>query len=288
MEALKRERQKRIAARSGSSTSQSPSSPKLVKPRMISKPSPTPSEGSKFSDVDPQKATKFSILNGNNQGLTRSASSLSEIKKENNGLVSEAKVDSLRLKRLSEPKSSSFRHASSVKSATADQVPKRSVPGESRKKITEIMQLDKSKLAALPGLKIKTTTSSEKVANGITSNKKLDKGNGSKISHVSESIDRKSTNDKSLNNIDDNPVIEKTVVMLEHNVVTAPVVQQPDEVISTKERSDGDDLSTTYTAIRAPPSPIVICQVEHSNESKVDEQKSSNEVYCIKEKLQNF
>ncbi|RWW65474.1 hypothetical protein BHE74_00027215 [Ensete ventricosum] len=209
--------------------------------------------------------------------VRRSASSLPEVRKESNGLMpeakTEAKTDYIRMKRLSDPKSSNTHCASSVRSVTRDQVPNRGVPDDSQKKITAIMQLDKSKSATLPELRIKTPKmSSARVEKETTSKDTLQKETGSKASQVSDSINRKSTKEKPSSNSDKNPVIEKAVVCLENNVVTAPVVQESDDMIDTKERSHGDGLGTGYAAIHAPPSPIVI---DHSGEGKLNEQLRS-------------
>ncbi|XP_074572335.1 COP1-interacting protein 7-like isoform X2 [Curcuma longa] len=282
LEALKREREKRIAARSGSTATQ-------AKSRLATKPSPSPYKGSKFSDAeaassplrklapqtssngfsDPQKATKSGKLNGNNNGLTRSTSALPEVKKESNRLISEAKTESLRMKRLSDPKSSSTYRASTIKSATADQVPKRNVPDEPQKKITEITQLDQSKSTTLPGLRIKTKTLSERVEAKLASKDPVKKEIESRTSQVSDST--KPTNEKSPSTSEDNYVIEKTVVVLEDNVVAAPTVQQPDEIIGMKERSHGDGSVIAYASTHAPPSSIAISQVGDSSQSKLDE-----------------
>ncbi|CAL9124532.1 unnamed protein product [Musa textilis] len=299
LEALKRERQRRIAARGGFNVTQSPLTPQQMKARIPAKTSPSPYKGSKFSDAEPvsssplqklpyrtssvgsnnlRKAIKSSRLNGSNHGLTRSASSLPE-KKESSRLMQEAKADSLRLKRLSDPKSSYTRHSPSVKTVAADQAPKRSIAVESRKKITPIMQLDKSKSATLPELRIRTATksSSERVGRGTASKKPMQKGSGNKASHASDSIKGKLGNDKPPGNSDENPVIEKTVVLLESHAVSAPVVRQYKEIIDAKGMSHGDGLGTEFSAIHAPPSPVVRGQLEDAGEGKSCEQPSSGE-----------
>ncbi|XP_074582867.1 uncharacterized protein LOC141839102 [Curcuma longa] len=300
LEALKREREKRIAARSGSTATQSPSTPKQAKPHSATKPSPSPYKGSKFSDAepvsspsrklpsrissngssDPPKATKSSRLNGNDNGLSRSASALSEVKK-GNGLISEARSESLRIKRLSDPKNSSTYHASTVKSSSVDQAPKRNVPNEPQKKITEIMQLDQSKSTSLPELRMKTKTSSEKFEDKTANKVPVKKEIESKTSQGSKRIDRKLTNEKSPSNNDDNHVIEKAVVVLEDNVVRAPSIQQPDEILETKERSHGDVSVTANASIHAPPSSIVTSQIEDSSLSKLDELQNHPEGFRI-------
>lgn len=299
---MKREREKRIAARSGSTATQSPLTPKQAKPpHSATKPSPSPYKGSKLSDAepvsspsrklpartssngssDPPKATKSSRLNGNDNGLTRSASALSEVKK-GNGLISEAKSESLRIKRLSDPKNSSTYRASTVKSASVDQAFKRNQP---QKKNAEIMQLDQSKSTTLPELRIKTKTSSEKFEDKTANKAPVKKDIESKTSQVSKRIDRKLTNEKSPSNNDGNHVIEKTAVVVEDNVVPAPT---PDEIIETEERSHGDGSFTTNASIHAPPSSVVISQIEESSLSKLDELQNHPEVYFLKEILHCF
>lgn len=301
---MKREREKRIAARSGSTATQSPLTPKQAKPpHSATKPSPSPYKGSKLSDAepfsspsrklpartssngssDPPKATKSIRLNGNDNGLTRSASALSEVKK-GNGLISEAKSESLRIKRLSDPKNSSTYRASTVKSASVDQAFKRNVPNEPQKKNAEIMQLDQSKSTTLPELRIKTKTSSEKFEDKTANKAPVKKDIESKTSQVSKRIDRKLTNEKLPSNNDDSHVIEKTVMVLEDNVVPVPT---PDEIIETK-GSHGDGSVTTNASFHAPPSSIVISQIEESSLSKLDELQNHPEVYFLKEILHCF
>ncbi|RZR93004.1 hypothetical protein BHM03_00021392 [Ensete ventricosum] len=301
LEALKRERQKRIAARGGSTVTQSPSTPQQTKARLAIKPSPGPHKGLKLSNAepvsssplrklpirtssdgsnDPQKPIKSSKLNGGNHGLTRSTSSLPEVKKESNGLMPEAKTDSLQMKRHSDPKSNYTQSGSSVKSITADQYSKR-VPDVSQKNITVIMQQGESKSATLPEVRIKTPPTSTEVVEGETASKDPLQETAREASQASDTNNGKSANDEPPSNNDENPVIEKTVVMLENNLVTAPAVQQSDEMIDTKERSHGDGMITGYAAIHAPASPIVITQVEDSGEGKLNEQLNSYKVYFI-------
>ncbi|URD80581.1 hypothetical protein MUK42_18665 [Musa troglodytarum] len=288
LEALKRQRQKSIAARSSSSATRMAVTPQQTKARVAAKPLPSPYKGSKFSDSKPvsspfhklpirtssigssvpQKATKSSKLHGSNHGLTRSLSSLPEIKRESKGLTPEAKADSLRLRRLSDPRGSYTQRASSVKSIASAQVPKRNMPDESRKKITAIMQLDKSKSATLPEIRINSSkTSSDRIKKESVSKDLLQRVTGRKSSQASDSINENLTGDKPPSNSDENPVIEKTVVMLENNVVTAPVFQQLNKTLDTKETSHGEDSCT----------PIVIDQIEDSG-GWLDEQLSSYKV----------
>ncbi|WOL15934.1 hypothetical protein Cni_G24716 [Canna indica] len=308
LEALKRERQRRIAARSSSTTTQLPLTPQQIKTRLATKPLPSPYKSSKFSDAEPvsssplrklpirtsstgsnefKKATKSSRLNGGDHGLTRSASSLPVAKRETNGLMTEAKADSLRMRRLSDPKNSFSQRTSLIKSVAANQLHKKSIPDESQKKITAIMQLDKSKIATLPELRIRTPrTSNARVEKESASKDHLKKGTGNKTSQACGSVNGKLSNDKPPSNSDENLVIDKTVVMLEANVVTAPV-REATKILDIRERSQEDGLGTGYTTIHAPPSPFI--KVEGSGVDKSDEQMNSCEVIVpLRNEPQNF
>ncbi|KAL3626442.1 hypothetical protein CASFOL_029991 [Castilleja foliolosa] len=188
IEALKLERKKRIVARGGP-TSGKPAAPSPQTKQLPAKFSPI--SKSKFSDAEPgsssplqrskirtslgsreplkaSKGTKLfgaSHLAGNR--LTRSSSSLSETKRESNGgRIPDSKASVSQIRRLSEPKRVV------------------SKPGLSeRNKISAIINLDKSKAATLPELKIKTSKS-----------------------HIC-TVE---------SDADENTIVEKTVVMLEY------------------------------------------------------------------------
>ncbi|PIN01786.1 hypothetical protein CDL12_25700 [Handroanthus impetiginosus] len=205
LEALKLERQKRIAAR-GSSTSVKPSALSPQTKQLPAKLSPVANRGSKFSDSEPgsssplqrskirtslglndsHKASKASKLSeGSHKAghrLTRSSTSLSEMKRENNGVTPDSKASSSRIRRLSEPKTiinppvmpdskpslSRIRRLSEPKTITnppvtttkarsAEAVLKRKLSdGPEKNKVSAIIKLDRSKAATLPELKIKT------------------------------------------------------------------------------------------------------------------------------------
>ncbi|KAJ6821427.1 uncharacterized protein M6B38_392205 [Iris pallida] len=176
LEALKLERQKRIAARSSSNAAQSPSAEKQTGTGMPTKVSPSSFKGSRFSDSEPsshspiqklpirstsigskdsQGTTKPNRSNGSLNGLSRSVSLLPE-KKESNSAMHETLAASARLKRLSEPKVSSTLHASN-KSGSTDHVPKRNTTTDPQiKKISAITKEDKTQSATLPEVKIRT------------------------------------------------------------------------------------------------------------------------------------
>ncbi|KAG1353956.1 putative COP1-interacting protein 7 [Cocos nucifera] len=320
LEALKRERQQRIAARGGTNATQKPLIPQQTKARIPTKLSPSSYRGSKFNDSEPgsssplqklptrttsvgsndsQKITRTGKLNGSSHGLSRSASSLPEIKKENSNSRPEAKTASIQTRRLSDPRGTKVQRASPLQSVSRDQVPKKGMTDESQKKISAIIQLDKSKSATLPELKIRTSKGpSNTVQNKSAAKETSQKGVGSKTSQALVTTKTKRTDDKTsrLSNIDDNLVIEKTVVMLENEVVSAPAVQASEAMIGIKDRTYGADkigktaLDSEYAAIHAPPSPIIVGEIENTAERKLDDQLNSYEVVIdySKEEPQKF
>lgn len=287
VEALKMERQKRIAARANSAAAQSALPTRKPLP---AKPSPISHRGSKFSDTEPgsssplqrskirttslgssdskklSKATKssdMSHLTGNR--LTRSVSSLSETKKETSGVTPDSKASMARIRRLSEPKTSS--HPSTlVKTRSAEPISKPKIAnGPERKKVSAIMTLDRSKAATLPELKIKASKGPSNVGQTNSAAKEIImKVNECKPIVTSETAVLNTNNERLLHESDrdDNPVIEKTVVMLECEKPSVPAAVVSEKLID--ERKAYDDNNETgektkaveYTAIRAVPSPM--------------------------------
>ncbi|KAJ6819316.1 uncharacterized protein M6B38_402555 [Iris pallida] len=304
LEALKLEREKRIAARSGSNTAQSPSATKQTRNRMPTKLSPSSFKGSKFSDSEPSSHSSLTKLpirstsigtndsqrtmkpSSTTNGLSRSVPSMPELKKESDGTSPEVKVASARLRRLSEPKVINTQHASH-KSGSTNHVPKRNITSEPQeKKLSAIMHLDKTKSETLPGLKIRTPRGPSDNAGNKSKREALQKGAGSKTSPTSPSVLGKRTDEKlpRVSYRDDNPVIEKTVVMLENEIITAPVVKAPEGMACMNGSSVGDHrkgmtgLDPEYAAVRSPPSPVIIVgEIEDPNHGK-DHQPGSYEV----------
>eukprot|EP00268_Persea_americana_P010907 TRINITY_DN1447_c0_g1_i11.p1 TRINITY_DN1447_c0_g1~~TRINITY_DN1447_c0_g1_i11.p1 ORF type:complete len:1347 (-),score=343.22 TRINITY_DN1447_c0_g1_i11:177-4217(-) len=293
LEALKQERQKRIAARGSSNPAHLRSPSKQIKSQLPTKLSLGSHKASRFSDSEPgsssplqrlptkfasggssgpQKTTKPNRLNavrvaGN--GLSRSASSLTDLKKQD--CSHELKAVSIRTRRLSDPKGSNGHHAT-LKFGARNTLSKPKLPVEPEiKKISAIMSLDRTKSATLPELKIKTSRSNSDIIQSNSAAKEIkQKNNVNRSSLTPESIKSKKSNEKTphITSGDDNPVIEKTVVMLEHDVHAVPVVQTSAEKIKDK-RGAHDDGSiqtatgvTEYAAIRAPASPVVISEVD--------------------------
>jgi hypothetical protein len=78
-------------------------------------------------------------------------------------------------------------------------------------------------------------------------------------------------------------VVEKTVVMLENEVVsTTPVILPPgritENVTCSDDRMENPSLESQYTAIRAPPSPVVLPGDANQTIHTSDNQLNSYEV----------
>jgi len=303
LERLKQERQKRISARSGASNPVS--TPQQAKAKPSPKISPSTYKSSKFSDAepgsssplrklparstpgsDPQKTAKVSKLGDNNSNaVSKSTSSLTEtIKKEKSGRTESS---SERLKKLAEPKSNApADHPPSSKSAIADHPRRRSMPEDVQtKKISAIIQLDQIKSAVLPELKVKSPRAPAAVVKNKTVAKETKEGSrGAKSHPTSESSGGKKANGKlsRASDSDENVVVEKTVVMLENEVVSTPPVILPagsiaENKTSSDDRTENPSLESEYTAIRAPPSPVVlpgdVSPTIHTSENELDSYK---------------
>lgn len=224
LEALKRERQKRIAAR-GSSTTAQPLSIPPNRARLFN--------SSKFSDSAPKSFSTFhkfplrgSVVSHDSQKITktnsklhgssRSVSSLPDTKKEDNSLMSEKKPVS-RLRRLSDHSNGVVHHVSSVKSASSNQVVTRPKNFDTKiKKNSPIINQDKSKSATLPELKVRKSTAIERLSSAK-------KGNGDKITMASEKLKTKDTVKEHCGNEDGTPIIAKTVATEEQEKLPFPV-----------------------------------------------------------------
>ncbi|KAK7268854.1 hypothetical protein RIF29_21563 [Crotalaria pallida] len=293
IEALKMERQKRIAAKSSSIIAQSPAPSQLTKKQFTTKLSPSAYKGSKFSDSEPgpssplqrftikaasvgsndsSKMSKTSRLNAGSHltenKLTRSASSLPESKQEKGDGSTDPKASMARIRRLSEPKMSTTRQIPSVKPRSTGTISKaKSVAGPEIKKISAIVNHDKSKTAALPELKVRTSTASDIVQNkSSVKEKTTQKLNGNKTGVNSEGTKPKKNEMRSSSNddIDDNPVVEKTVVMLEREKPYSPAIRNnsedktgiPKKQYVNDKVMEKTETTSNYVPIRAPISPL--------------------------------
>lgn len=317
LEALKIERQKRIAARGSSTTGQATLSSQQTRKQLPTKLSPSAKRSSKFSDSEPgsssplqrlpvrtasagsinsHKASKPTKLNtGSHSGgnrLTRSVSSLPEPKKENAVVTPDTKLSMARIRRLSEPKMSSSQHVSSVKARSTEPVSKpKASDGSETKKISAIMNYDKSKAASLPELKIRKSKEPA-VAHSKPAGKELiQKVNGTKSVSTSEGAELQRNKDKISHHsdADDNLVIEKTVVMLESERPSILVNKREEDMGFQKQ--NGDDYKTgekneavsDYVAIRAPVSPLIVAEVDKAHiEDQLQEQLNAYEIGLVR------
>ncbi|XP_059632337.1 COP1-interacting protein 7 [Cornus florida] len=316
IEALKKERQKRIAARGSSTSTQSPLPSMQTRKQVPTKLSPSSHKGSKFSDSEPglssplqrsnirtaslgsgdtQKASKArkssdgSHLPGNR--LSKSVSSLSEPKKESSGVTPDSKASVARIRRLSEPKTISSHQSTSVKTRSAEPVSKPKVSnGPESKKISAIINLDRSKAATLPELKIRTSKGPSDVGPNKSVKKEMtQRVNDSNSSVTSETAELNRDNGKidHQSDVDDNPVVEKTVVVLECEKPSISIVHASVEKMGIqKGHYDNRDVGakvevvSEYACIRAPTSSMDETNGE-SIQSRLQEQPPSYEVGSV-------
>lgn len=291
IEALKLERQRRIASRGGSSSGHSPA-PTAQTRKLPAKSSPGTFRGSKFSDsepgsLSPLQRTKIRTSLGSNdvqkgakaskstdgsklagKKLSRSASSLSEPKKENNDVAPDSKASMARLRRLSEPKAITSKPGTLRKAQSAELVSKpkarsaepvsktkRSDVSES-KKISAIIDLDKKKAATLPELKIRTTKDSSDFPQDKPAVENITKENITKEKNDRASVASEG-NESYKSDLDEN-IIEKTVVMLEKE--KKPFLAVPNSSSENLVVEECDNISsvekTDYASTRDPPSPF--------------------------------
>ncbi|XP_021752124.1 uncharacterized protein LOC110717670 isoform X2 [Chenopodium quinoa] len=272
LEALKLERQKRIAAKSGANPAQS-ALPSQQAKKQMPKLSPVSQKGSKFSDTEPgsssplqrstfrfrskvspdtSKASKSGRLNNvsstSANRLTRSASSLRSRKEENTGATPDSKATISRIRRLSEPKVTIHR-ISSGKTGSAEVVARYKTP---EKKMPATSIEDKEKSSARPELKVRTSKAStvtvQRKPTKEMSQRSNDKTHSSGL-QIAKEMSQKS-NDKThssglasakvnrdsakipLHRDDDSTVVEKTVVMLECEKPSAPISHAPEDDMS--------------------------------------------------------
>ncbi|CAA2997406.1 Hypothetical predicted protein [Olea europaea subsp. europaea] len=305
LEALKLERQKRIAVR-GSSTSVKFSVLSPQTKAFPTKLSPI-ANGSKFSDSEPglssplqrskvrtslgssesRKSAKANKSSDSSQlagdTLSRSASSLSEPKRENNIVTLDSKASMARIRRLSEPKKISNHPVTSMNVRSAEVASKRNPvtsmnvrsaevaskrklsEGPERNKISAIVNLDKTKAATLPELKIKTTKSPLNIGHNKSAVKGTHKLNGIKPTESSENVEV-SVNDPDTtyhSDVEDNPIVEKTVVMLEYEKPSIPILHSSEEKMGLQcQHNDSHDtgeksgMITAFAAIHTVSSPM--------------------------------
>lgn len=243
--------------------------------------------GSKFSDSEPgsssplqrskirttlgasdsKKASEISkSIDGSHMGnrLNRSVSSLSEAKEEIGGVTPDSKASMARIRRLSEPKKINRPKVSD---------------GPESKKISAIINLDRSKAATLPELKIKTSKGALNLGQKMTV-----KANESNPSVEADELIMNNGKTLSPSDVDDNPVVEKNVVMLECEKPSVSAVHASEKNKGVERGHFGNfdieektEVVADYLPIHAPPSPMDRFDREPTT-GIVPEQPSSNEV----------
>ncbi|CAK8570690.1 unnamed protein product [Lathyrus sativus] len=296
IEALKKERQKRIAARSSSvtrPTTKSPMPPQQTKKQFSTKFLPSVHKGSKFSDSEPRsslpfqrfpiraasggsndssKASKISGLNTGSHSVTsklrRSVPSLPEPKQEKGDGAINTKASITSNRRLSEPKMSTVRPTSLFKSRSSRSISRTKATDETeRRKISAIVNYDKGKIATLPELKIRISKASDVVQDRSPTKEKTQKLNADKPSINSEGalLKKSGFGVSSMDDGDDNPIIDKNVVMLECEKPCAPHIndEKSREKIAIERRKFGNDkvmdkteTVSSYVAVCAPTSSL--------------------------------
>ncbi|XP_029125411.1 COP1-interacting protein 7 isoform X2 [Cajanus cajan] len=287
LNALKMERQKRIAARSNSIATKSPIPSQLTKKQIPTKLTPSPYKGSKFSDSEPgssspfprfpirtavgssdsSKVKKISRLNTGSHSVTnklsRSAPSLPQFKREKSDGTANTKAPMARLRRLSEPKMSTIRHTSSTsvkpQGARTNSVTKAANETEIRK-ISAIVNHDKSMTATLPELKINTFKAIDIVQNRSSLNTPKLNVNKSSLNSEGTSLKKNEFGITPNDDGDDNPIIEKTVVMLEREKPRAPNINDkskekkgiPKRQYDSEKLMEKTETVSSYVAFCAP------------------------------------
>ncbi|KAG7996698.1 hypothetical protein I3843_01G174800 [Carya illinoinensis] len=327
LEALKIERQKRIAARGSSIPAKSPLMSQAARKQLPTKLSPSSQKGSKFSDSEPgsssplkkssirtalvasdsQEASKPSRLSSGSHSvgnrLSHTVSPLPEPKKENSSVIADSKASMSRIRRLSEPKMGSSHHGTSVKSQSAESVSKatsvksRSAESVSKakisvapesKKISAIMNHDRSKAATLPELKIRTSKGPDVAQSKSGAKDTAQKVNGNKSSTTSEGAEVKRNHENNFHHSDgdDNPVIEKTVLMLECEKPSVPTAHAKEGNLGAQNGQYDNfkigkkvELVSDYAVILAPASSRKMDKIDgESLEHQSQEQHTSFEV----------
>lgn len=308
IEALKMERQKRITARGSSNSAQTSLTSMSTRKSLPTKSSPVSHRGSKFSDSEPgsssplqrskirtgslgsadsklaskiSKSIDFSHLAGNR--LTRSVSSLTEAKNEPSSATPDSKASMARIRKLSEPKTSSSHPALSVKSGAAESASKlKGSNGSEGKRKIAIVNLDRTKAATLPELKTKASkgTLNAKQKKIVEKDTMLTINGGKSSVHFG-SAEQITTGGRIHDNMDDNPVIEKTVVMLECQKSSIPFVETSEGVArkhnDISDSQIGNLVVSEYAPVCATPSlmntvdqePSLVRSPEKPSSSKV-------------------
>lgn len=290
LEALKRERQKRISARTSSTTTSPSLQSKSRLPTMFY---PGSVKTSKFCDSEPISASPLSKLplrthslessetlkktigrkindaRTTGSGLSRSVSSLPDLKKEVNVDFNDSEKSSAQTRRLSDPKDSTRRLVHPNKLPRNDLNEKAKVTNDTEaKKMSAIMNLDRTKSASLPGLKIKAHHQSSSVDSFETKEAMQTASNEISDAFGSTKLKTSDENCHQLSNQYDNyTVVEKAIVLLGKETTPAQdMVSSSEELdllkgVVTRDYPMENSVDTSdYVAIHAPALPVVTDQ----------------------------
>ena len=217
--------------------------------RFISKVSPDSSKASKSARLN-----NVSHTNGNR--LTRSSSSLRTRKEEKNSVTPDPKASMSRIRRLSEPKGTIY-HNSSGKSGSANIVARRRVSERSEiKNSSSTLNIDKLKSSVVSEVKVRVSKTSavnvqRKPAEEIT--QKSD-------DIITRNLSKDLANVSSHQDVDDNPIVEKTVVMLEREKPAALVFDALKDRVGAHMQSNAHNevgKPEEDPAVPPPASPII-------------------------------
>ncbi|KAJ6834689.1 uncharacterized protein M6B38_333990 [Iris pallida] len=247
---------------SGTSSASSSFSPKTTKTNRLAV---STYKGSKFSDTEPSPSTglrnlptrttascsstsneisNINRLNGRSPLFRnvpgRMVTPGHELRKDGSNLTNslpKAKGACVQTKRMSDSNGSDNHHAL-PRSVISNQVSKAAVQGEPQEKKTlaNLLPLDKIRVNSLPGNKIRTSGGPSRVVAKDTVVRTR------RTTLTSEKLQAKKSNAVTLspNDDEDDPIVEKTVVMLETKMTSAPVAQASGEMVQSKQTSSTD------------------------------------------------
>ncbi|OIW21327.1 hypothetical protein TanjilG_32140 [Lupinus angustifolius] len=178
--------------------------------------------------------------------------------------LSEPKINNAsmaQIRRLSEPKMNTILQDPSVKPRSTGAISKtKSADGPDIKKGSAILNHDKSKTAALPELKIRTSKESDSVQTQSSTKEKTWKLNGNKSDPNSEDTMPKKNEMRSSSNDDgdDNPakqydndkVVEKTETASNYIPICAPVSPQSMDIIDKETTENQSHLQPVSTVVK--------------------------------------
>ena len=234
--------------------------------------------------LDSYNITKLDRLNGSSllvrNESRQSASPVSRLKKENNRLSLGSNAVSIQAKRVSNPKGIKIHPASSVRSVSSNQVEKKTMRKESQVKPKPATLLNKVGMLREPSGIVKKNPGMKERKNEI----------GGKSSVTSESMKAKKAKEVALelSNIEHDPIVEKTVLILENKPTPAPTIRPSEVMVDIEaETCEGGRRNRIELVTENPtghsPIPHSVAEVDNYRECKSDAHPSSDEVLYVKQ-----